>query len=158
MMESGQGVLLLDVRQKKLWELERIIGSSAYESIDWNAPSMGVHRNSPVVVYCDCPSEVSAVIAFRRKHQRCESECGANDRTAFVTPEGAQQGDYFRWFSRAGKILDFRGLQSSQEICSGVALGLSDRNCIAKYHARNGARSVRCFDRSPFLYFPKDRE
>jgi membrane protein DedA with SNARE-associated domain/rhodanese-related sulfurtransferase len=66
MMESGQGVLLLDVRQKKLWEQERIIGSSAYESIDWTAPSMGAYRNSPVVVYCDCPSEVSAVIAFRK--------------------------------------------------------------------------------------------
>ncbi|SEL93773.1 membrane protein DedA, SNARE-associated domain [Pseudoxanthomonas sp. GM95] len=66
MMESGQGVLLLDVRQKKLWEQERILGASAFESIDWDAPSMSAYRNSPVVVYCDCPSEVSAVIAFRK--------------------------------------------------------------------------------------------
>jgi membrane protein DedA with SNARE-associated domain/rhodanese-related sulfurtransferase len=66
LMQSDAPVVLLDVRQQKLWEQERIAGALAYESIDWKAPSADAYRNATIVVYCDCPSEVSAVIALRK--------------------------------------------------------------------------------------------
>lgn len=66
MLQGRDGVLLVDVRQRKLWEQERIHGASTFESVDWTGPAMRAQRDAPVVVYCDCPSEVSAVIAYRK--------------------------------------------------------------------------------------------
>lgn len=70
LMQSGAEILVLDVRQQKLWEQERIAGAVAYDSIDWKSPSADAYRNSTIVVYCDCPSEVSAVIALRKLQAR----------------------------------------------------------------------------------------
>lgn len=62
---SGSGVVLVDVRARRLWERERIPGSLVFDAADWASVEASPHRDKTIVVYCDCPDEASAVVVAR---------------------------------------------------------------------------------------------
>lgn len=63
--QTGKPVVFVDVRQRKLWELDHIPGAVAYDADQWQPAHQSPHRDAAIVVYCDCPAEASAVIVSK---------------------------------------------------------------------------------------------
>lgn len=65
LQDSGADVVLIDVRQRALWEKERIPGSMPYDARAWKTAAGHPHLEKVIVTYCDCPAEASAAVIAR---------------------------------------------------------------------------------------------
>ncbi len=65
LQQRGDDVVVLDVRNRALWERERIAGSIPFDSADWKLAASHRHLHATIVAYCDCPAEASAAMVAR---------------------------------------------------------------------------------------------
>lgn len=64
-LRSNQPPIVLDVRKPALWQMERIANAWSLDSAQWRR----LPPDTPIVVYCDCPQEASAIIIARQLRQ-----------------------------------------------------------------------------------------
>jgi len=70
MLDAGERPLIVDVRSSASQAGGRIPGAIAF-SDDTLAPELASYpRDAPIVVYCACPNDASAVLAARRLLER----------------------------------------------------------------------------------------
>ncbi|HWH83548.1 MAG TPA: rhodanese-like domain-containing protein [Burkholderiaceae bacterium] len=70
MLDGGERPLIVDVRSSASQAEGRIPGSITFAG-DVLAPELAAYpRNAPIVVYCACPNDASAVLAARRLLER----------------------------------------------------------------------------------------